>query len=92
MSNNQNKMLRLAVALLAGGMMFQVAGCSLGDSLAFLRDFNPCGTILNCDPVDYAFRTSGYQGPGVDPDIDPFCTYPPFCNPTVDPIAGRTTP
>jgi hypothetical protein len=76
----RSRLLRLAVAVIAAGTLFQGLSCSPQDLFAFARDFNPCGTILNCNPVSYRFLTSGYDGPGVDPDIDPACTYPPYCN------------
>ncbi|MBK9118964.1 MAG: hypothetical protein IPM18_05075 [Phycisphaerales bacterium] len=64
------------------GTCFQ-GGCGV---LRYVNNFNPCGTILNCDPVAYRFITSGYQGPGVNIDIDPACTFPPFCD--GDPFVG----
>lgn len=65
-----------AAALLGSGAQVG-AGC--GGLGRYIANINPCGTILNCDPVEYRFVTSGYEGPGVDPKIDPACTYPPFC-------------
>ncbi len=76
MSQRSIKWMRLAVLTFAGGTAFQLGGCG---NMHFLGQFNPCGTILNCDPVTYRFITSGYQGPGVNPSIDPACTYPPYC-------------
>ena len=58
--------------------LFQAA-CVTGCLSKVARNINPCGTILNCDPVTYRFIQSGYQGPGADPAVDPSCTYPPFC-------------
>jgi len=80
------------LAALAAGQLLALTSCipSWGDVGAFIRDFNPCGTILNCDPVAYRFLTSGYEGPGVDPDIDPACTYPPYC--AGDPFVGGLGP
>jgi len=73
--------LRLLAALAAGGSL--LGDCSLSGIANFVRDFNPCGTIIDCTAVGgaagYRFLTSGYEGPGVDPDIDPACTYPPYC-------------
>lgn len=69
------------IALLVG-TTFQ-GGCGV---LRYVNQFNPCGTILNCDPVAYRFITSGYEGPGVNPEIDPACTFPPFC--ANDPFVG----
>jgi hypothetical protein len=70
--------------LLRKGLLAAAAGAVLpagcGDLGRFVANFNPCGTILNCDPVQYEFIRSGYEGPGADPDIDPACTYPPYCD------------
>ncbi len=65
---------------LAGASLFQFGGCGLGDAIQFVTGYNPCGTILACDPVTYEFIRSGYDGPGADPEVDPSCTYPPFCD------------
>ncbi|MEW6250652.1 MAG: hypothetical protein AB1716_08380 [Planctomycetota bacterium] len=80
--------LRVACLLLTSGTALQIGSCGLGDVGHFIADFNPCGTILNCDPVTYRFIQSGYEGPGADPDIDPACTYPPFC--PGDPFVSST--
>uniref|UniRef100_UPI0025F83F9A hypothetical protein n=1 Tax=uncultured Thiodictyon sp. TaxID=1846217 RepID=UPI0025F83F9A len=48
----------------------------------YVANFNPCGTFLNYNPTTYSFIRSGYEGPGADPDVDPACTYPPYCNVT----------
>jgi len=69
----------------ASGICFQAVGC-LGGAAQFLRNANPCGTVLDCDPLAYRFLTSGYEGPGVNPVIDPACTFPPFC--AGDPFIG----
>lgn len=68
--------LAVAVTIVSAGFRF---GC-FSATTNYVKDFNPCGTIFNCDPAGYTFLTSGYDGPGVDPDIDPACTYPPYCN------------
>lgn len=75
----RKSLIRLVMTLATAGTFWQLGGCSLGDAFAFARDFNPCGSILTCDPTFYRFATSGYEGPGVNPDIDPACTFPPFC-------------
>ena len=86
MFNNRSRLLRVVVGLATAATLFQFGGCSLGDALAFMRDFNPVGTIITGDPTSYRFLTSGYEGPGVNPDIDPACTYPPYC--ANDPFVG----
>jgi hypothetical protein len=79
----------LALTMTAGGVCFQFGSCEpLAVIQTGLSSINPCGTILNCDPVAYEFATSGIDGPGVDPDVDPFCTYAPFCSAGDDPIFG----
>jgi hypothetical protein len=79
----------LAMTLALGGTCFQLAGCDLVSGAAkAIANINPCGTILACDPALYEFANSGIDGPGVRPDLDPFCTYPPFCSTDVDPIYG----
>lgn len=87
--HNRRHALRLLSIATITGVCCQFGGCGLGDLGSFLGKINPCGTVLNCDPVEYRFVTSGYKGPGADPDIDPACTYPPFC--TDDPFV-RSTP
>lgn len=73
--------MRVLAALLAGGSLFQLGAC-----FNYFRDFNYCGSVLACDPVEFRFLTSGYQGPGVDLEVDPACTFPPFC--ANDPFVG----
>lgn len=88
----RNMALRLAKAaalLGAGGAILQLGSCGPAGVTNFLGNFNPCGSVLNCDPLAYNFLTSGYRGPGANPDIDPFCSYPPFCDPGVDPLVGN---
>ncbi len=82
--------LRLAVAASAVGLTYQLGGCSISGIKHYVGSFNPCGTILNCDPVTYRFITSGYEGPGADPNVDPICTYPPFC--PDDPFVATVAP
>lgn len=72
-----NRVLRIAVAVAVGGMALRAVGC--GSIAQYIANINPCGTILNCDPVEYSFIRSGYEGPGANPGVDPACTFPPFC-------------
>lgn len=69
-------------ALLTGfGVVFQagLGGCGLFEIGRSIARFNPCGTILNCDPQLYEFATSGYEGPGADPSRGIyFTTLPPY--------------
>lgn len=87
MRNRLARSARFLAVVASGAAIFQIGGCSVGGVTNFARNFNPCGSILACDPVVYRFFTSGYRGPGVDPDIDPACTYPPFC--ANDPFVGN---
>ena len=85
MRHFRNRMLRLALSLAIAGTITQIGGCSFSDAISFVRNFNYGETVLGMDAVAYQFYTSGYEGPGVNPDIDPACTYPPYC--TGDPFA-----
>jgi len=91
MKNRRTRLLRAATIAAVVGTCVQWGGCGLGDVLTYVANFNPCGTILNCDPVTYQFIRSGYKGPGADPKVDPACTYPPFCedDPFVSTPAGN---
>ena len=77
MRSMKSSAVSIIASLSLGGAVFQVGGC--GNVFGFLRNYNPCGVVLQCDPVTFRFLTSGYEGPGVDPEIDPACTFPPFC-------------
>jgi hypothetical protein len=81
MRKYQYRWLKRACSLAAGGALLQLGACQPKNVAQFVSTFNPCGTILNCDPIEYNFVASGYDGPGVDFDVDPTCTYPPFCGP-----------
>ena len=91
MNRRLMRAMRLFVVLGVGGIGLQFSGCGPADVGSFLGSFNPCGTILACDPVTYDFIRSGYEGPGADPDVDPACTYPPFCanDPFVTSVGGN---
>ena len=82
----------LVTTLTVGGTCFQFGGCNIfGLASAAISSINPCGTIVACDARQYEFLTSGIDGPGVRPDIDPFCTYAPFCTTIQDPLFGGLT-
>ena len=76
----RNRSLRLVLSVAIAGTLLQFGGCSLDNVFSFLKDFNYGGSVLGIDPVTYQFYTSGYEGPGIDPEVDPLCTYPPYCN------------
>ena len=79
MRDFRTRLVGAAVMLFAGGALFQVGGCSVAGLRSYISTLNPCVAILACDPVSWRFLTSGYQGPGANPNVDPACTYPPFC-------------
>ena len=62
--------LRIMLASSMLGTLFQ-GGCLGG----LARNFNPCGTILACDPVEWDLMFHDYP----DYDIDPTCTIPGLC-------------
>ncbi|MFO0837812.1 MAG: hypothetical protein U1D55_04750 [Phycisphaerae bacterium] len=76
----------------AAATCLQLGPCGVEEFRQLVSNINPCGTILNCDPAAYLFAQSGIDGPGVSPDKDPFCTFPPFCTAAVDPIFGGLAP
>lgn len=76
------------VALAGASIVFQVNCFPLGSLVNTLNGVNPCIAVLNCDPREYNFIRSGIDGPGLDADVDPFCTFPPFCTQAQDPLFG----
>ena len=64
--------LRILLALAMGGTLVQL---DLGCLGTIAKNVNPCGTILNCDPVEYDLLFADYP----DWDTDPTCTIPGFC-------------
>jgi hypothetical protein len=88
----RKRILALAATVLAGGSLLQIGTCTPNNILSYVRGLNPCGSLLACDPVTYTFLTSGYQGPGIDADIDPACVYPPYCPGDPFVSTGTTTP
>jgi hypothetical protein len=89
MQRMQQRLMVLAAIMAVGGTCLQVGGCNTYELLSSaVSSINPCGTILACDPREYAFIKSGIDGHGTDPELDPYCTFPPFCTADVDPIFG----
>ena len=58
------------------GTMLQFPGADCSGKI--IRNVNPCGTILNCDPLEYdlAFHQDEYP----NWNIDPTCTIPGLCD------------
>jgi hypothetical protein len=76
-------------AMTSGSAVLRFLGCSpVPAVINAVTSVNPCGPIFQCDPAEYAFIKSGIEGPGVRPEYDIFCTYPPFCDAAADPIFG----
>jgi len=50
------------------------------------NNYNPCGTILNCDPAEYDLMMNDFP----DWSLDPTCTIPGRCG-GVFPFGGGTT-
>ncbi|HOO15844.1 MAG: hypothetical protein KBH81_02860 [Phycisphaerae bacterium] len=88
MSRFRNRLIRLTLGLASAGVVFG-GGCSVGSVVQYFANFNYGESVLNMTRPAYQFLTSGYQGPGINPDIDPACTYPPFC--TNDPFAPQAS-
>lgn len=80
----------LTTTLAVAGSCLLSSGCDdvLEGAVNAISEFNPCGTILNCDPTEYEFLTSGIDGTGVNVEEDPYCVYPPYCTDDEDPIYG----
>lgn len=75
--NAYRKAVRLLMVSTFMGTMFQ-AGCldrmaGIGQRVG--KNFNPCGTILNCDPVEWDLMFHDFP----DWSIDPTCTIPGLC-------------
>jgi len=61
----------------------------LGCVTAAVKNFNPCGTILNCDPYEWDIMMLDGNFP--DWDLDPTCTIPGGCGDGVYPYGGGGT-
>ena len=53
-----------------------------------MRQFNPCGTIIDCNPLEYDYLVYGLPENAPDWDLDPTCTIPGFCGGTPFPFGG----
>ncbi|UCD29544.1 MAG: hypothetical protein JSV03_03420, partial [Planctomycetota bacterium] len=69
--------MRIMLAVLFVGTTFQ-AGCLSN----ILRNVNPCGTIIDCDPLEFDLLLTDYP----DWDKDPTCTVPGWCGGSQGPL------
>jgi hypothetical protein len=91
MRNSSSRWLKAAIMLSGAGALLGSGPCGgLQGVASYVNNFNPCGAILNCDPMIYRFLTSGYKGPGADPSVDMACTYPPYCDTPIIPAGSGT--
>lgn len=82
MFSRRSRRLALAAYTALTATVLQFGSCGITDVGRFFARFNPCGSILTCDPATYEFVRSGYEGPGVDTSVNVFCTFPPYCDDT----------
>jgi len=76
------KWLQLVLATAVMGTTFQLG---VGCLSRVAQAVNPCGTILNCDPLEYDLA---FQDWVPNYNIDPTCTIPGLCGNTPFPPAG----
>lgn len=82
-SKSVKRLLQVTSVLLAGTLL-EVSCTGMGERV--VNGINPCGTILNCDPVEYDLLTRDFP----NWELDPTCTIPGQCG-TVWPLVGGTT-
>ena len=93
MHRDRKSQVTVAVIVALGLCGLLNTGCDLLSTVTdAVSTINPCGTILACDPQEYQFITSGIDGPGINVEADPYCTNPPFCDASQDPIFGGLAP
>lgn len=81
--NRLNRWFQVVAASLFMGSVFSFPG--EGCASTVLHNVNPCGTILNCDPVEYDNALNDHFP---DYSKDPTCTIPGFCGGTPFPATG----
>lgn len=79
---------QLGLWLLVAAALSGSAG-QFGCLTAAAKNFNPCGTILVCDPYEWDIMMLGDNYP--DWDLDPTCTLPGSCGGGVFPYGGGGT-
>jgi len=82
---------QLGLALLVTATLTGPMG-QFGCITAMAKNFNPCGTILNCDPYEWDIMMMDGNFP--DWDLDPTCTIPGSCGDGIYPYDadGTTSP
>lgn len=69
--------MRVTLVLTTGALMqFNFTCTGVAERLG--NNVNPCGTILNCDPVEWDLLTTPFP----DWSLDPTCTIPGQCGGT----------
>lgn len=76
---------RPLLAVLMAGSLFGFSCSGAGEKL--IKNVNPCGTILNCDPLEYDLITMEFP----DWEVDPSCTMPGLCTPVAFPVGDVGT-
>ncbi len=86
-----NRLIRgfgLTLATLSIGSLFG-GGCSLVGNL--VKSINPCGTIIDCNPIEYDLLFRGVEAP--DFEACPISVFPQDCVGVYPPTGGGgTTP
>lgn len=81
----QRTIWRFLLALTLGGVL---NGLNCGGLKDIAANFNPCGTLLNCDPYEYDWL---FIDRYPNWDIDPTCTIPGACAGTETTTGTATT-
>ncbi len=72
------RLMRWLQVVMAASLMGTVFQPGLGCAGKIAKNFNPCGTFLVCDPLEYDlswYEISDFP----DYDVDPTCTIPGLC-------------
>ena len=77
------KLMMTFAAMSTGGMLYSCSPVPV--AINGITSVNPCGTILNCNPIEYDLALHGTYP---DYAIDPTCTIPGFCGGTPFPGTG----
>ena len=81
----RNKKIQMAVfAALATSIVLLMGVSCEGLGSKLVANVNPCGTILNCNPVEWDLLTTDYP----DWNKDPTCTIPGKCGSIWPPVTS----